>query len=120
MEAIIFSTCLSGNLHIAEIVSDYAEYMVASEEIMWVSPLLDKFNFIEQIEVDDDGKDIGIKYIKNFEESNNYFYKLTKKALDGTYSVIDLSKIVSPSLFLILGKKFLFFFNPFIISTTLT
>lgn len=97
MEAIIFATCLSGNLHIAEIVSKYADYMVASEENMWVSPLLDKFNFVEEIEVDDNGKDIGIKFIKNFEKSTEKFNKAMKQNLDGTFSVIDLSKIAKLS-----------------------
>lgn len=90
MESIIFITCLSGNLHFASVIDDYAEYMVATEEVSWASPSINKLNFIEKVEVNDDGKTIGQKFIDNVAsviEQNSYTSHY------GTYSVIDLSKI---------------------------
>lgn len=100
LESVLFINCLSGNLQIANVLSDYAEYMIASEEISYAHQTLDKLDFLEQIEVDDDGKKFGIKFVKHFSEKIESYNKQVFVKIDSTYSVIDLSKIAE------ISKKF--------------
>ena len=92
IETVIFMTCLSGNYHFASVISDYAEYMVASEEISWAAPFLNKLSFIEQVDIDDNGKIVGQKFINNLAQ---VIESETPYGYNSTYSVIDLSKIAS-------------------------
>lgn len=93
MESVLFINCLTGNLHFAQVMDDYAKYMIASEELSYVGRTLDKLNFLEKIEVDDNGLSFGIKFIDTLAESVNKYNSKYYKKLDSTYSVIDLSKI---------------------------
>lgn len=92
MESVLFLTCLTGNLHFAEVFDDYANYMIASEEISYAHPILDKLNFLEQITVDDNGYEYGVKFIELFKNSIETA-NAQNANLDSTYSIIDLSKI---------------------------
>ena len=97
IETIIFQTCLMGSFEVADIIDEYANYMVASEEVMYLADFLDKWTFFEKIELSDNGINIGKKYIDTFYNSTlNYnagreMYGLS--GLDFTYSIIDLSKV---------------------------
>lgn len=92
MESVLFLTCLTGNLHFAEVFDDYANYMIASEEISYAHPILDKLNFLERITVDDNGYEYGVKFIELFKNSIETA-NAQNANLDSTYSIIDLSKI---------------------------
>lgn len=92
LELVIFNNCLAGNVHFASVMKNYAEYMVASEEVMYVGSVIDRLNFLNEVEKDDDGYDIGLAYVNKSDESINKLNKLGKN-LDSTLSIIDLSKV---------------------------
>lgn len=93
LNSVLFINCLSANLHFANVMSEYANYMIASEELSYGNSSLDKLNFIENIEKDDDGYEYGMKFISNLSESVNRYNSIAYKNIDSTYSIIDLSKI---------------------------
>ena len=95
LETVIFNNCLSGNIHFANIMSNYSEYMVASEEVMYVGALIDRLNFIEDVKKEDTGYDIGLHYIDRTDESIKKLNSNSYKNYDSTLSIIDLSKINS-------------------------
>lgn len=90
METVLFRTCLNGTYEIANVFSPYANYMVASEEITRGSKDSNVFNFINDLNLNDDGNVFGSKFIsgyKQYMDSLDYFGDL-----DSTYSVLDLRK----------------------------
>ena len=93
LETIIFNNCLSGNIHFANVISDYAEYMVASEEVMYVGALIDRLNFIEDVKKSDSGYEVGLAYVNKTDESMNKLNRMSRKEYDSTLSIIDLSKV---------------------------
>lgn len=93
IESVLFINCLTGNLHFAQVMSNYANYMIGSEELSYVGKTLDKLDFLEKIDKDDTGADFGIKFIDHLAESVNAYNDKYYKKLDSTYSVIDLSEI---------------------------
>lgn len=93
LELVIFNNCMSGNIHFASVMKNYAEYMVASEEVMYVGSNIDRLNFINDVEKDDDGYDIGLSYIKTSDESIRKLNVSSRNSFDSTLSIIDLSKI---------------------------
>ena len=92
LELVIFNNCLSGNIHFASVMKNYAEYMVASEEVMYVGAVIDRLNFLSDVDKNDNGYDIGLAYINKSDESINKLNRLGKN-LDSTLSIIDLSKV---------------------------
>ena len=92
LEVVIFNNCLSGNVHFASVMKNYAEYMVASEEVMYVGSIIDRLNFLNEVDKDDDGYDIGLAYIQKSDESLKKVNKLGND-FDSTLSIIDLSKV---------------------------
>ncbi len=99
LESIIFRTCLNGSLEVAGILKNYANYLVASEEITIGYRGEDVLDFVHEIEPTDDGYDIGVKFINSYKEQVNsyrdYFHAVTGESeyIYSTYSVIDLSAI---------------------------
>ena len=93
LEVVIFNNCLAGNYHFANIMSNYAEYMVGSEEIMYVAKIIDRLNFIEDIKVSDNGYDIGKLYVDQSDKSMNKINSYGVRKYDTTMSIIDLSNI---------------------------
>lgn len=92
LEVVLFRTCLNGTLEIANELDDYADYMVASEEITNGGANSSVLSFINNIEASDDA----VSYSKKFIEE----YKKHIKEIDplgmGTvpmYAVIDLNKV---------------------------
>lgn len=93
LDSILFMNSLLGNLELAGIVDNYANYMIASEELAYSHPFIDKFKFLEEIEVEDGGLEFGKKFVDNL-SSNNYLNANSKYYnTPTTYSIIDLSKI---------------------------
>ena len=93
LELIIFNNCMSGNIHIASIMKKYANYMVASEEVMYVGSLINRLDFLSKVKKEDNGYDIGLSYIKQSDKSISVVNNLNRSSLDSTLSIIDLSKI---------------------------
>ncbi len=86
---IILNNCLMGSLEVANIMSSYGNYLVASEDVMYGGQGITTFEFLEGIKKKDDAVKIGKNYIDTYT-------KTMKKNCPGTYitfSLIDLSKI---------------------------
>ncbi len=100
LETIIFRTCMNGSLEMASFLKDYANYLVASEEITIGMNIFDVLDFVNDILPTDNGYDVGLKFINRYKEQvgeikdfyaekNHYDYIYT------TYSITDLSKVVN-------------------------
>lgn len=91
LELVIFRTCLNGSLEMANVYKDYADYLVASEEITLGSPQSAMFSFINNIEYDSTPQEIGRDFIEGYKSF------ITNLSFAGdiysTYSLIDLDKI---------------------------
>ena len=93
LESVIFRTCLNGTIEIANIFKDYANYMVASEEVTVGYKNSSVLNYVNNLSVDFTGLD----YSKSFIDA----YKNQINDLDPTnvyshmYSIIDLNKIAN-------------------------
>ncbi len=95
LELVIFNDCLGGNIHFANIMKNYAEYMVASEESMYVALAFDRLNFLEKIKEDDNGYDIGKHFIDQNDKSQARIKSTYHQDLESTLSIIDLSRVSS-------------------------
>lgn len=93
LDSILFINCLLGNIQLAGVIDDYAKYMIASEEISYSSPTIDKFKFLEDIEVSDTGYEFGKKFIDNLVNNTPIVQVAYYKNTPTTYSVVDLSKV---------------------------
>lgn len=93
LDSILFINCLLGNIQLAGVIDDYAKYMIASEEVSYSSPMIDKFKFLENIEVSDTGYEFGKKFIDNLVNNTPIVQAAYYKNTPTTYSIIDLSKI---------------------------
>ena len=93
LEMTIFYNCLASNLHIANIMKKYSNYMVASEEVFYLSKVLNRLDFLGDIKVNDSAYDIGYKFIKQSDEVMKAYNNSHTKKLDSTLSIIDLGKI---------------------------
>ena len=88
-DLVILNNCLMGSIETADIFSNYANYLVASEDVMYGDRTINTFEFLDGIKTDDGAIEIGKSYIDCYVNS-------TKKAdatLNITCSLIDLSKI---------------------------
>lgn len=86
---VILNNCLMGSLEVANIMSNYADYLVASEDVMYGGYGITTFDFLAGIKKSDDAVKIGKSYIDTYT-------KAMKKKNPGTYitfSLLDLSKI---------------------------
>ena len=93
LELVVFNNCLSGNLEFATVMSNYADYMVGSEEIMYVGSVIDRLNFLGDIKIDDTGLEIGKYYVERSDNSMHSLNNSSYQQYDTTLSVIDLSKV---------------------------
>ncbi len=93
LEVVIFNNCLSGNIHFANVMSEYADYMVGSEEVMYVGLIIDRLNFLEDVKVTDNGYEIGKHYVDKSASSMEKINKLGKTNYDSTMAILDLSNI---------------------------
>lgn len=97
LETLFFRTCLNGSIEIANVFKNYAEYMVASEEVTWglkdLNGSTSALKFLNNVQKSDDGYDLGFKFINNYRNvlnSNSAFYQTYS-----TYSIINLNNIDS-------------------------
>ncbi|MBE6139858.1 MAG: hypothetical protein E7174_05135 [Firmicutes bacterium] len=98
LETISFRTCLNGTIEVASSLKDYAEYLIASEEVTRGYPLGNVLSFINNIEKSDTAIDYGKKFINAYKEQMSglkSLYNSSGETYDiySTYSVVDLSKI---------------------------
>lgn len=93
LEVVIFNNCLSGNIHFADIMSKYADYMVGSEEVMYVGMIIDRLNFIENVKSSDGGYQVAKTYVDQTVKSMSKINSLGRGKYDSTMSIIDLSNI---------------------------
>ena len=74
-------------------MSKYADYMVGSEEVMYVGMIIDRLNFIENVKSSDDGYQVGKLYVDQTAKSMSKINSLGRGKYDSTLSIIDLSNI---------------------------
>ena len=91
LDAVLFRTCLNGTIELSNIFSQYADYLIGSEEVSWGSKYSSVLDFLNEVTKDDNGRNFGIKFVKSYEKQMSEIdpYNTIKH----TYSVIDLSKI---------------------------
>ena len=68
LEMIVFSTCLNGSIEVAAAVKDYANYLVASEELMMGSGYTSEMNYINDIKSTDDSIDVAKKFVAAYKD----------------------------------------------------
>lgn len=93
LEITIFYNCLASNLHLANIMKNYSQYMVASEEIFYLSKVLNRLNFLEKVEPYSTAYDIGHLFIEQSDKVVKEYNSTHTKKIDSTLSIIDLNKI---------------------------
>ena len=97
-ETVLFRTCLNSTLEVANELYPYAKYMIASEEITVGARGTSVLNFINDVNVSDDGISYGKKFIKSYQKQiddieSEMMSSFSAKDIDSTYSIIDLSVI---------------------------
>lgn len=98
LETISFATCLNGTIEVASTLKDYAEYLIASEEITVGSRYGNVLSFINNIKKSDTAIDYGKKFINAYKEQMSSIKSMYNSYgviydIYSTYSVVDLSKI---------------------------
>ncbi len=91
IETVIFRTCLNGTVEIASVFSDYAKYLVASEEVSYGSPMTNVLGFLNNVKISDNGMEFGKKFVDQYKNQMGIIDPYQTKVM--TYAVIDLSKI---------------------------
>lgn len=95
LELTIFYNCLASNIHIANIMKDYSNYMVASEEVFYLSKVLNRLNFLENVAPDDTAYDIGYLFVEQSDKVVKEYNDSHTKKIDSTLAILDLTKIDS-------------------------
>ncbi len=100
LEVVSFRTCLNATIEVANVFKDYANYLVASEEVTIGSIFDSALKFINEIEPTDNAIEYGKKQIEGYKSSVttycNYYHSKSEEenyCVDLTYSMIDLLKI---------------------------
>lgn len=93
IETMIFRTCLNGTLEVASILTPYANYMVASEEITVGANGLSVLSFINDVSEKDNGKKFGDLFVESYKIQVKGIEEALRNPVDSTYSVIDLNKM---------------------------
>lgn len=92
LNTILFRTCLNGTLEVANKFKDYADYLIASEEVTVGSGRTSVLNYVNNLDPTDDGISYGKKFIAAYEQNVTDIQKYSL-VTDGNYSIIDLTKI---------------------------
>ncbi len=93
LELIAFRTCLNGTIENAITFVDYADYLVASEDVTWGSRATNVFgNFINDLSPSSDGIETGKRFIQAYKTNIDVLHSYGGNYLV-TYAVIDLSKV---------------------------
>lgn len=98
IETVMFSTCLNGTIEVADVFSEYADYLVASEETTISTKVDGDFKFINQVKTSDNGYDVSYKFVQAYKDKiANYknVVSLYGQSTDlySTYSIVDLSNV---------------------------
>lgn len=94
LEAVFFRTCLNGTLEVASTLRDYADYMIASEEVTMGHKAAETFlKVFNEMDKNIPIKDFGKKFVDSYMDYINAYTQITGAQVYSTYSVIDLSKI---------------------------
>ena len=93
LELTLFYNCLASNYHIAKVMSKYSDYMVASEEVFYLSKILNRLNFLEKVEKDSTAVEIGKLFIEQSDKVVKGYNDSHIRKLDSTLSILDLNKI---------------------------
>jgi len=91
LETILFRTCLNGTIELANVFDEYADYLIGSEEVSYGSSHTDVLSFLNNVDVKDDGREYGIKFVETYNEQMSILNPFDQ--IIQTYSVIDLSNI---------------------------
>ena len=97
LELVIFRTCLNSTIEVASIFDDYANYLVASEEVTWGSSFTNVLSFINNIESKDKTEEIGRKYLESYKKQiadikSRYPFGQSD-AIYSTYAIINLKSV---------------------------
>lgn len=92
LELTIFYNCLTENIHMANIMSKYSDYMLGSEEIIYLSKLFNRLKFFEKVKVDDTAVDIAKYFIDQSDVAIDNYNNTHIKKINSTLSLLDLSK----------------------------
>lgn len=97
LEVIIFRTCMNGTVELANIFKNYAQYLVASEEITYGAPYTNVLSFINNVDSNDNAVELSKKYVSSYKNQISDIKGKTiwqnEDSIYSTYSIIDLSKI---------------------------
>ena len=91
LETVIFETCLNGSLEMATIMSEYANYLVASEEVTMGDNVESELVFLNNLEEIENSYQLGVAFVDGYFkklEKMNYLFDITSE-----YGVIDLNQI---------------------------
>lgn len=93
LQTVLFRTCLNGTLEVADVFKDYAEYLIASEEVTYGAGYSNVLSFVNNITASDDGVNFGKKFISQYKRQMEEIDMFNN--INSTYSIIDLSKITN-------------------------
>ena len=97
LEGIIFRTCLNGNYEVATVLKDYADYMVASEEMTLGGNSVHVLDFLNDITGEMDFITVGNKFAESYynNTANTIVVKNSSqfKNMVMAYATIDLSNM---------------------------
>lgn len=94
LELIVFRTCMNATLETANLLSDYSNYLVASEEVTIGANQTSVLNFVNDINKTDNAVDIGKKFIKSYQKQVKDIRDASpfgdSQAIYSTYALINL------------------------------
>ena len=93
LEVVLFRTCLNSTIEVASVFDDYADFLVASEEITWGSGITDVLSFLNNIKYEDNAVDFGKKFISSYDDQMDTISYYKGYELGSTYAITDLSKV---------------------------
>ena len=97
LEGIIFRTCLNGNYEVATVLKDYADYMVASEEMTLGGSSIHVLDFLNDITGDMDFITVGNKFAESYynNTANTAVVKASSefRNMVMAYATVDLSNM---------------------------
>ena len=93
LELTLFYNCLEANLHIANIMSKYSDYMIGSEEVLYLAKSLNRLNFLGEIKPNDDTYTMARRFIDQSDTVVNAYNSTHANSIDSTLSFLDLTKV---------------------------
>lgn len=89
IDMIILNNCLMGSLETSSVLSNYANYLVASEDVMYGSNEIETLKFLDGMTSINTPEEIGKNYINCYSNSMNNVFP----DVETTFAMIDLNKI---------------------------